>query len=61
MDVAADFTSQQTDKGLVILLTGDWTSGEIGDAADRLGELIDGAQAELDLRKIRRCDTAGAT
>ena len=62
MDAAtADFSLLETDAGPVARLTGDWTATGLQDAGLRLAEAVaknDGLS--LDLRKIGRCDTAGA-
>lgn len=43
------------------MLTGDWTATAIGDAAERLIQAVEQQGVELiDLRRVRRLDTAGA-
>ncbi|WP_374569868.1 MlaE family lipid ABC transporter permease subunit [Phenylobacterium sp.] len=61
MDRPADFKVEDTAAGRVALLTGDWTAGSLGRAADQLAEYLDGAPAGvLDLTGVHRLDTAGA-
>jgi phospholipid/cholesterol/gamma-HCH transport system permease protein len=61
MDADADFSLLETQDGSTACLTGDWTATRLGDVGPRLAQLVaqnDGLS--LDLRKIGRCDTAGA-
>ena len=61
MSKPADFKLQQGEHGATVILTGDWTAEGMGDADNRLTEVLDGLNAaNLDLMKVRRCDTAGA-
>lgn len=61
MSKPADFKVQQGDDGATVVLTGDWTAEGMGDADNRLIDLLHGAKAlTVDLTSIGRCDTAGA-
>jgi phospholipid/cholesterol/gamma-HCH transport system permease protein len=61
MDADADFSVIETKTGPRARLTGDWTASRIGDAGLRLGEAVAAHEGlSLDLRRIGRCDTAGA-
>jgi len=60
MDAAADFSTEQSDDGLKVNLTGDWTAAHMGDAPARLEQTVSGITAELNLLSMGRCDTAGA-
>ena len=61
MTVAADFRLEQTEEGTLARLTGDWTAVDMGEANERLGEALLGAESvTLDLSDVRRCDTSGA-
>ncbi|HET9160804.1 MAG TPA: ABC transporter permease, partial [Caulobacteraceae bacterium] len=57
MDTPADFTVEED--GARVRLTGDWTVGYLGDAAERLADQV-GHATVLDLNDIDRIDTAGA-
>lgn len=61
MDRPADFSLTDSGDGRAAVLTGDWTATLLGDAAERLAQAIDqqGVKA-LDLRRVKRLDTAGA-
>lgn len=56
MTNAADFSA---DAGPAITLSGDWTTTSLGDAPRRLRQTL-GADSRIDLRPVRRMDTAGA-
>jgi phospholipid/cholesterol/gamma-HCH transport system permease protein len=61
MDADADFSLLDEDTGTTACLTGDWTAMRLHDAGQRLAQAVaahDGLS--IDLRKIGRCDTAGA-
>lgn len=61
MDADADFSLEQSEAGPTALLTGDWTATRIGDAGLRLSQALGETDGlTLDLRRIGRCDTAGA-
>lgn len=46
---------------MTAVLTGDWTATQLGDAGLRLTDALRGVDGEiLDMRKVRRLDTAGA-
>ena len=40
MDSPADFQVQQTDRGKIAVLTGDWTAINLGDAGPRLSKAL---------------------
>jgi phospholipid/cholesterol/gamma-HCH transport system permease protein len=57
----ADFKLEQAPSGPTAQLAGDWTAESLGQAGDRLAELLIHTNAvTLDLSHIGRCDTAGA-
>lgn len=56
----ANFSFEQTEHGATAVLTGDWTAEQMDLADDRLIEQLSGTKVAIDLRGIRRCDTAGA-
>jgi phospholipid/cholesterol/gamma-HCH transport system permease protein len=57
----ADFQVENTPRGLVASLTGDWTAVEMGRASDRLGEaLADARDVTIDVKNVGRFDTSGA-
>ena len=61
MPQAADFHIETSVRGVVAVLTGDWTAVEMGRASDRLADAL--AQEGVftaDLTGIGRCDTSGA-
>ncbi|HRD46083.1 MAG TPA: MlaE family lipid ABC transporter permease subunit [Caulobacter sp.] len=61
MSRPADFILQEGEHGATAVLTGDWTAESLGDAGRRLAEILEGSKAlNLDLTRVRRCDTAGA-
>jgi phospholipid/cholesterol/gamma-HCH transport system permease protein len=61
MSKPADYTLQQGDQGATVVLIGDWTAEGMGDADNRLIDLLHGSKAlTVDLNSMRRCDTAGA-
>ncbi len=61
MDQPADFSVEQGEGGRAAVLTGDWTSIDLGDAGKRLRqELRDGPPGKFDLTRIGRFDSAGA-
>jgi phospholipid/cholesterol/gamma-HCH transport system permease protein len=61
MSKPADFDLQQGEHGATARLSGDWTADSLGDAGPRLAQILEGSKAvNLDLMKVRRCDTAGA-
>ena len=61
MEKPADFTVQPAADRPLVMLTGDWTAGNLGDAGQRLEhELQARRDVTLDMRKVRRLDTAGA-
>jgi phospholipid/cholesterol/gamma-HCH transport system permease protein len=61
MEKPADFTVVRSGAGATAELTGDWTSRTLGDAGERLtAALREAPEAGIDMRQIRRFDTAGA-
>ncbi|CAN5282550.1 ABC transporter permease [soil metagenome] len=61
MDNPADFNVVEADGARTVRLSGDWTASHLGDAAVRLRGMLDkGECVDLDLKDIRRMDTAGA-
>jgi phospholipid/cholesterol/gamma-HCH transport system permease protein len=62
MDKAADFDLRSSANGPQLVLSGDWTAARIGAADAGLAEAVRraGDRVMLDLRKVRRLDTAGA-
>ena len=61
MSAPADFRVSQGNGGVVIALTGDWTSIGMARANERLGKALSSApKAALDLTGIEHCDTSGA-
>jgi phospholipid/cholesterol/gamma-HCH transport system permease protein len=61
MDRPADFRLEETADRKTLILTGDWVATVIGDEDSRLIEALDRSRGiGIDLRRIRRCDTAGA-
>ena len=61
MSKPATFDLQQGEHGLTAVLSGDWTADSLGESGPGLADALAGTQAvSLDLRKVRRCDTAGA-
>ena len=61
MSAPADFRVSQGNGGVVIALTGDWTSTGMAHASERLGKALSTAtHAVLDLTGVEHCDTSGA-
>ncbi len=61
MDRPADFSLVDDSDGRRAVLAGDWTATTLGDAPQRLTQaLADQEVKGLDLRKVKRLDTAGA-
>jgi len=61
MGASADFSFEDVDGHRTAVLTGDWTARGMVDAGERLVAAMDGSDAaDLDLRNLTRCDTAGA-
>jgi phospholipid/cholesterol/gamma-HCH transport system permease protein len=57
----AEFSVKSGGDGPSVDLAGDWTANSLGDAPVRLAEAIkDNGDATIDIRKVRRLDTAGA-
>jgi len=61
MERPADFSLRPATDRPTVQLTGDWTANGLGQAGVQLAETLDGlSNFELDLRRVRRLDTAGA-
>lgn len=61
MDTSAEFSVSQGAGRSTIALTGDWTANSLGDAPARLTRtLTSEGDVGVDIRKVRRLDTAGA-
>jgi len=61
MNIPADFTVAETERGRTVICTGDWSALCLGDAAQRLRQAIEpGDNLSFDLMKAGRVDTAGA-
>jgi phospholipid/cholesterol/gamma-HCH transport system permease protein len=57
----AEFSVQATGERLTIVLSGDWTANSLGDAPARLAVVVaERGDVTIDIRKVRRLDTAGA-
>ena len=60
MDQPADFRLEESERGKVAVLTGDWTAVEMGAANERLGDLLRRERGvDIDLSAVGRCDTSG--
>jgi phospholipid/cholesterol/gamma-HCH transport system permease protein len=61
MEKPADFKVLADDRHAAVALSGDWTTDALGDAPQRLGQAARGhAGITVDIRRVRRLDTAGA-
>lgn len=61
MDRAAEYTIEEDEDGVTARLTGDWTAESMGAMGLSLDEALETARRlTIDLRRIRRLDTAGA-
>lgn len=61
MEKPADFSLQTTADRPTVALTGDWTANDMGEAARGLAKaLADKRDVVLDMRRVRRLDSAGA-
>ena len=61
MERPAEFTLRSGEGQSGVALTGDWTATTMGDAPQRLADALRGQDAaSLDIRRVRRLDTAGA-
>jgi phospholipid/cholesterol/gamma-HCH transport system permease protein len=57
----AEFSFSSVGERPTVALTGDWTANNLGDAPARLAKALTASrQAAVDIRKVRRLDTAGA-
>lgn len=61
MEKPADFSVRTAERQATVALAGDWTTDALGDAPHRLIEAARGHdQVTVDIRRVRRLDTAGA-
>jgi phospholipid/cholesterol/gamma-HCH transport system permease protein len=61
VDTSAEFTVRRGGDRPTVALTGDWTANSLGDAPARLAQAIPSDHpVGVDIRKVRRLDTAGA-
>lgn len=61
MEKPADFSIRTTGERPTVALSGDWTANGLGDAPKRLAQALTSSGAvAVDIRKVRRLDTAGA-
>jgi phospholipid/cholesterol/gamma-HCH transport system permease protein len=57
----AEFSFRSVGERPTVALTGDWTANNLGDAPARLAKALTASgEAAVDIRKVRRLDTAGA-
>jgi phospholipid/cholesterol/gamma-HCH transport system permease protein len=57
----AEFSVQGAGERPTIALSGDWTANALGDAPARLAQVVkERGDVAIDIRKVRRLDTAGA-
>jgi phospholipid/cholesterol/gamma-HCH transport system permease protein len=61
MEKPAEFTLRPAADGKTVALSGDWTANSLGEAPVGLTAALAGAERpKLDVRRVRRMDTAGA-
>jgi phospholipid/cholesterol/gamma-HCH transport system permease protein len=61
VETSAEFSLKRSGEGPSVALTGDWTANNLGDAPARLAQAVQADQGlAVDIRKVRRLDTAGA-
>jgi phospholipid/cholesterol/gamma-HCH transport system permease protein len=61
VDTSAEFNVRRSGERPTVALTGDWTANNLGDAPARLAQAVNADHAvAVDIRKVRRLDTAGA-
>jgi phospholipid/cholesterol/gamma-HCH transport system permease protein len=61
MERPAEFSIRPTEPHETVALTGDWCATTLGDAPQRLARALGGRDdVVVDMRKVRRLDTAGA-
>jgi phospholipid/cholesterol/gamma-HCH transport system permease protein len=61
VDTSAEFSVKRGEAHPTVALTGDWTANSLGDAPARLAQAVHADHAvAVDIRKVRRLDTAGA-
>jgi phospholipid/cholesterol/gamma-HCH transport system permease protein len=57
----AEFSVRSVSERPTVVLAGDWTANSLGDAPARLAQALkDRGDPAIDIRKVRRLDTAGA-
>ncbi|WP_395671049.1 MlaE family lipid ABC transporter permease subunit [Phenylobacterium sp.] len=61
MEIPADFSLKTAGERSAVALSGDWTAAQLGPAGRGLAETLRGrGDVGLDLRRVRKLDTAGA-
>ena len=61
MEKPAEFSVKDAGERPTVALTGDWTANNLGDAPPRLAQALKArGDIGVDIRKVRRLDTAGA-
>ena len=61
MEKKAEFSIRSESAGSTAVLAGDWTADSLGDAPARLAQTLKASgEVGVDIRKVRRLDTAGA-
>ena len=61
MEKPAEFSVRTAGERPTVALSGDWTANNLGDVASRLARAVrDSGHVAVDIRKVRRLDTAGA-
>jgi phospholipid/cholesterol/gamma-HCH transport system permease protein len=61
MERPADFSLRTAAERPTVVLAGDWTANGVGEAGSALAEALSGvSEFVLDMRRVRRLDTAGA-
>lgn len=61
MEKPAEFNIRRTGDRPTVVLSGDWTANNLGDAPARLAQALRTHEAPgVDIRRVRRLDTAGA-
>ncbi|MGZ3402811.1 MAG: ABC transporter permease, partial [Phenylobacterium sp.] len=61
METTAEFSVRTAGERPTVSLTGDWTATSLGDAPARLAQTLGSSDSVgVDIRKVRRLDTAGA-
>ena len=61
METTAEFSVRSAGERPTVALSGDWTANSLGDAPARLAQTLGAAgPSGVDIRRVRRLDTAGA-